>query len=130
MCVPPEMAAEVWPLVGHFLVAASRRGGVDLPEVLGRLRDGRALLWVVADRSAFVAALLTQIERGDDGLSCRIIAIGGEGAAGWVRLIARIEDYARAEGCARVRFEGRHGWRRHLPEYRVPRAVFEKELKA
>ncbi|MFG1389085.1 hypothetical protein [Xanthobacter versatilis] len=129
MCVPPSMAGEVWPKVGHFLVAAARRGGLHLPEVVARLPTGDALLWVAVEGDAFAAAAITQLERGDDGTSCRLVAAGGIGAAGWVHLIDGIEAYARAEGCVRMRFEGRHGWRRHLPDYQVPRAVFEKDIR-
>lgn len=130
MCVPPEMVAEVWPFVGQFIVSAAvRGGGLHLPEVIERLPDARALLWVIEEDGAFVAALITQVEAGDDGTCCRIVALGGSGASDWVHLISQIEDYARDEGCVRVRFEGRHGWRRHLPDYRVPRAVFEKDIK-
>ena len=129
MCVPPAMVGQVWPLVRHFIEAASRRtrallmSGIDAD-----LAAQRSLLWVAWDGAAFVAAGVTQLEPGDDGLSCRVVAAGGRSAPDWRALMGGIETFARAEGCRRVRFEGRPGWRRVLPDFTAPRVVYEKEL--
>ena len=48
--------------------------------------------------------------------------------AAWLPLLAGIETYASAAGCACVRIMGRKGWARALPTYRTTRIVLEKEL--
>jgi hypothetical protein len=50
------------------------------------------------------------------------------GMTAWLPLLAGIETYARAAGCACVRIMGRKGWARALPTYRTTRIVLEKEL--
>jgi hypothetical protein len=64
---------------------------------------------------------------------CEIIACGGKGmrsprGQGWLHLIEKIEDYARAEGCSTVRVVGRKGWKRMLTDYRARRVILEKEI--
>jgi hypothetical protein len=51
-----------------------------------------------------------------------------KGMAAWLPLLAGIETYASAAGCACVRIMGRKGWARALPTYRTTRIVLEKEL--
>jgi hypothetical protein len=46
----------------------------------------------------------------------------------WIDLIDVIERYARLEGCARMRLEGRNGWKRLLPTYRQAGVILEKRL--
>jgi hypothetical protein len=46
----------------------------------------------------------------------------------WLPLIAGLEAYARAEGCAAMRIYGRRGWLKLLPDYRTSRVLLEKEL--
>ncbi|BAF86846.1 hypothetical protein AZC_0848 [Azorhizobium caulinodans ORS 571] len=119
----------MWPLVGHWIEAAARRTrAMHTPTVRASLQDRQALLWVALAGGEVIAAAVTELEVGDDGLSCRIVAAGGRDAGAWAPLIHGIEDFARAEGCVRVRFEGRTGWRRYHPDYAVKRVVFEKEL--
>ena len=44
-------------------------------------------------------------------------------------LIGTIEQFARAEGCARVRMQGRRGWRRVFKDYSEPFITLEKNLE-
>ena len=46
----------------------------------------------------------------------------------WIGLIARLEDYAKGEGCRAMRIYGRRGWLRILPDYRQIAIVAEKQL--
>jgi hypothetical protein len=56
--------------------------------------------------------------------------LGGErpGMHRWIGLIAKIEEFARAENCSATRIIGREGWARMLTAYRPKRVVLEKEL--
>jgi hypothetical protein len=60
---------------------------------------------------------------------CVIVACGGSDMPRWLHLIEKIEDFARAEGCAATRIIGRKGWARVLAQYRTTRIVLEKELR-
>ena len=46
----------------------------------------------------------------------------------WLPLIAEIENYARTEGCTRVRIYGRKGWLRALDGYEAKHIIMDKEL--
>ena len=46
----------------------------------------------------------------------------------WLPLIEKIENYARDEGCTRVRIFGRKGWLRVLDGYEAKHIIMDKEL--
>jgi len=46
----------------------------------------------------------------------------------WRDLIGKLEDYGRAEGCARMRIIGRKGWARVLKKYSQPCIILERQL--
>jgi hypothetical protein len=126
MCCPPEMAGQLWPHVRQMVGSA-----LDKTD-LGRLSDldtdvlsGRALLWIVAD-DGIKGAGVTRLEITQHSKVCRILAFGGRGPS--QTLLSTIEEYAKAEGCDCVRWAGRQGWKRKLPEYREIGVVMEKRL--
>ena len=132
VCVPPDDVADIWPRVEMFIRRALARGGLgtSLAKVQADVLTGRALLWlVVGDTVPFspMAAVITQLTDEGAGKVCTIVAFGGDGGRS-LHLLAQIEAYAQAEGCERMRIEGRLGWQRKL---RWPRSymVMEKPLR-
>ncbi len=120
--VPTAHLAAVWPAVAPWLAGVCARPDSDLTrDALYRLcARQEALLIVVHDEAAPVAAGVSQVRRHDDGaLSCWILAMGGIGARLWRHTLAQIEAGARAKGCSAVEFVGRRGWARLLPDYRA-----------
>lgn len=128
LCVGPGQLDEVWQHVSHFIDAAYRETDRTTPDLLPWLREGKGLLWVVWDGSLFVAAAITSLEPRLSGLSCRVMACGGEGMSVWLVHLGEIEDYARREGCVKVWLEGRKGWSRALEGYRPFTVSMEKRL--
>jgi hypothetical protein len=59
---------------------------------------------------------------------CVLTACGGDDMRRWLGLLGGIEDYAKAEGCSRVRIFGRKGWVRVLEHYRIRNVILEREL--
>jgi len=59
---------------------------------------------------------------------CNIVLCGGTHLRRWAHLKDAIEDYARAQGCTRVRMSGRSGWARVFRDYRQPYVTLEKML--
>ena len=72
-------------------------------------------------------ALMRTAERDVVGLAT-IVACGGHDRSQWLPLLAGLETYGRAQGCAAMRIYGRRGWLKLLPEYRTTRVLLEKEL--
>jgi hypothetical protein len=151
VCVPPDRAAAIWPHVRALILAAMKRGGLSsFRPVEANVLAGDALLWLAWDGAHVQAAAVTELHATEWRKACVIVACGAPsgrsrpsiaredgrqpplrramGMAAWLPLLAWIETYARAAGCASVRIMGRKGWARALPTYRTTRIVLEKEL--
>jgi hypothetical protein len=60
---------------------------------------------------------------------CTLTACSGISASAGFHLFARIEKYAKDEGCSTMRLYGRKGWERVLENgYRVEHVILEKAL--
>lgn len=128
MCCPPDMAGELWPHVRPMVGAAFDRTDLGLLSDLDAdVLSGRAHLWIVAGRG-IEAALVTRLERTQHSYACFIVALGGKRRTRWLSLLGELEQFARAEGCDCVRWIGRDGWKRILPDYREAGVVMEKRL--
>jgi len=129
LCVPPERVAAMWPHVEGFLRAAVERcGDWTLPSLRGCLDRTEMLLWVLWDGDAIRAAAVTQVSIVPRGKICSIVVAGGREVGDFPAAIEAIEAYARQMGCVAMRIEGREGWRRALPDYRLDWVVLEKGL--
>ncbi|SRR6266852_6020553 len=129
VCVDPARVAEIWPHVTHLICRAMERGGMgDFGEVARKVMRGDALLWLAWDGARVIAAAVTELNAVGAVKTCTILACGGDGFCRFGHLLARLEDFARAEGCRRMRICGRPGWRRRLAGYRLKKIIIEKEL--
>jgi hypothetical protein len=121
--------AEAWPLVAPFIRrAAERDDRSDVSRIAQDLHDGSALLWLAWDGKSICAAAVTQLNIANGRKFCTITACGGRGHKRWLSLISALERFAIEEGCTSVRINGRRGWARVLPDYRLHSIVLEKEL--
>ncbi len=128
ICVPPDDTERVWPLVQDMIENAYAETDLFLPDVLSWLRDGKGLLWLAVEGDKILAALTTSLEPRPSGMSCRLVANGGHDIEQWKDHAREIEDYARAEGCVKVCFDGRRGWERIFVGYRPVKVTLEKAL--
>ena len=104
--------SDLWPL----LEPAVKRSP-DKPDVLARLIACDAQLWAVYDANVPVAAIVTQIQVGDEK-SCLIWLVGGSRLRDWAAdFIAKLEDWARSLGCVTLRGVGRPGWARIVKKF-------------
>lgn len=129
VCVDPGRVHEIWPHVRHLLRAACCRTGLNaFSDIEANILSGRSLLWVAWDRQAIEAAAATILIGSEIGKVCIITACSGSSMTRWLPLIAQIENYARKEGCARVRIYGRKGWLRVLDGYAQKHVIMDKDL--
>jgi len=70
---------------------------------------GDQLLWIIWSGEKIKAAATTHLSNG----VCTVTACSGEEMNEWISDFARIQDYAKNEGCT-VRIQGRNGWKRAL----------------
>jgi hypothetical protein len=130
MCVPPAQVTYIWSAVAPMIDAAYAEMDLPTPDVRTWLLEERGLLWVAAYNGGVVACATTSIVEHRSGRCCRIVAAGGEGSGLelWKIHIGAIEAYAQAEGCVKVKFEGRQGWGRILTGYAPKSIALEKRL--
>lgn len=122
LCVDPKRIQEVWPHVRHFIRSAIERVGISrFQDIEDDVLDGLSLLWIGWDGQRIVSAGVTELSGG----VCVLVAYGGERHD---HLLTTIENYARAEGCERMRILGRKGWLRVLKDYRQPWIILERQL--
>lgn len=95
----------------------------DFADIEKAVLSGDQLLWL-AISDHIEAAATTHLSRN----VCTMVACAGHERERWLPLMARIEQYARAEGCRCVRWYGRKGWQRVMPDYRVEHVIMEKAL--
>jgi hypothetical protein len=122
---------EIWPAVRDMIdegyAACGELPPPNLPEWLG---DRKGQLWLSVEGGAIMAALTTSLEPMRNGLALRMVCCGGSRLDLWKDCHRQIEEFARAEGCDRIRSEGRPGWSRVLKigGYKVARVMLEKRL--
>jgi hypothetical protein len=123
ICVNPADVQKSWPLARDLIRAAIERTDLsDFEDIEKDVLAGDQLLWLaVSDH--IEAAATTHLSRG----VCTITACSGHQRERWLPLLARIEKYAKAEGC-KMRIYGRPGWQRVLEGYKVEHVILEKVL--
>jgi hypothetical protein len=124
ICVPPSCVAPLWPFVEPFIRKAMARGGMgDYAKVANDVVRGPDLLWLATDGKTIDAAGITSISDG----TLTIVACGGD-LSRCGHMIEGFEQFARDEGCTKVRICGRPGWLRRLSGYRTKKVIIEKAL--
>jgi hypothetical protein len=124
LCVNPTDVQKVWPLARDLILAAIERTDLsDFADIEKDVLAGDQLLWLaISDRVE--AAATTHLSRN----ICTLTACSGHQRERWLPLFARIEKYAKDEGCHTMRLYGRKWWERVLDGYRVEHVILEKDL--
>jgi hypothetical protein len=125
VCVDPTRIDEIWPHAKHLIKAAIEATELsDFRDIERAVLDGDQLLWLAWNGQAIEAAATTQLLKG----VCVLTACSGHHRERWLPLFARIEQYAKNEGCKVMRIYGRRGWERVLDGYKVEHVILEKAL--
>lgn len=124
VCVDPKEVSQIWTYAGPMIrVAIERTDLSDFADIEKAVLAGDQLLWLaISDK--IEAAATTHLSRN----VCTLTACSGHQRERWLPLFARIEKYAKNEGCHTLRIFGRRGWERVLDGYRVEHVVLEKAL--
>jgi hypothetical protein len=128
VCVDPARVHEVWSLVRERVRLAIERTGLsDFALVEADILAGHQLIWLAWDGSICAVATTQKTSIGSKTI-CTLTTCQGYDRERWLPLFAKIEDYARDEGCEAMRIYGRKGWERVLDGYKVENVVMEKVL--
>jgi hypothetical protein len=88
---------------------------------------GMQLVWLAWDGKEIMAVATTQLVKPRNKV-CVLTACAGRDRDQWLPLFAKIEQYAKDEGCTKMRIYGRKGWIRVLDGYYVEHVILEKAL--
>ena len=105
------------------VLARPGMGGVTYRHIKAMLAEGLVQKWKAADGSVVV----TEVLEDPAGRYCLIWLAEGD-INELLELHERIVEWARAEGCNRIRVGGRRGWGRVLEGYHEISTVFERSL--
>lgn len=129
--VPVEDLDYWWPLLAPLLKRAVDRDESDIgiQELYDRAETESVRLWLAeVDGRVCMAAAVAEIDIGGER-AVHIIALGGDDMDEWLHpALSEFERLARKNGIARVRLNGRPGWSRVMPGYRVASVILEKRL--
>jgi hypothetical protein len=128
ICVDPARIGEMWPHVRDKIRAAVEQTGLSsFSDIESDVLRGASLVWIAWNGREILAAATTELSKPRSKV-CTLTACAGHDRAQWLPLFKQIEDYAKAEGCMKMRIFGRKGWERVLDGYRVEHVVLEKGL--
>lgn len=124
--------AEFWPQAAPFLERVLARGNMmmSLADVRALADKGFWKVWLLWDgrvRGAGVTEVLQQPD-GTKVCKARMFSTDADYRDEWLPKLAVVEAAAKANGCAVMKLEGRKGWERLLPGYRLEHVVLTKEL--
>ena len=129
VCVDPARIHEIWLHVRELLRTASERTALSaFAEIEADILSGRSLVWIVWNGRTIEAASATALINSDIGKVCVITLCAGRGMQRWLKLIERLEAYAKDEGCTCIRIFGRRGWLRVLEGYESKHIVIDRRL--
>lgn len=128
VCVPPSDVQKIWPQARLLIKSAIEHTGLsEFAHIEADVLSGDQLLWLAISDHIEAAATTFLVKTRNKPILV-ITACSGAARERWISLRHKIEAYAKAEGCSRVRLYGRKGWQRVLRDYRVEYVIMEKRL--
>lgn len=119
----------VWKDCKPLLVKALGEGET-IENVLSRLFQQTAQLWIGADENEIHVACVTEIITRGGRKYCNVWLAGGRGVNNWIYYLDTIEEWAAENGCDGMLIDrARIGWKRLLPEYRTKTISLVKEIR-
>lgn len=122
---------DVWARIEPFIKEAIERGHIpySLEEVAAEIMERRWQLWLVTDEDGIMAVVVTKVDQFGNGNLGTIMFLSGEEWPKWSHLLDDVlYPWFREKGCKSVRFFGRKGFQRLLPDWQTVAYVMTKEL--
>ena len=90
---------------------------------------GSIKLWLAGtkERGPEAIAVVEVLQHPNDRVM-QVHGCAGKETDRWIHHLKTLEASAKEQGCGRVRIEGRKGWARKLPDYKIVGIILEKKL--
>ena len=125
--VPSTLVDQHWQEVEGYVQKACKRGPLDgtPDEYKTNCERGFNQLWLVRHPNTNTCgAIVTGISSGVlEGL-----IVAGDDMPEWIHLLSQIEDWAREQGCSKVRAYTRKGMTKRMTTYSTRGIIIEKVL--
>lgn len=129
--IPSREAAGVWPLVVGYVepVIELAGGAYSTADTLAEIQTTDTQLWVAMVDGELKGCVISRIVKHPQLSELFCLVVGGEHVEDWGEpMFARLEEFARAKGCARIEGVGRRGWARVLPGMKEVASLMRKVL--
>ncbi len=130
---PPENVEQLWPVAAPMLARAIEYtdGETSIPRVAHEVASLSKQLWFVVPRNGGppIASGVTSLKKKDDGtIIAEIELFSGDNMDTWFDQKEVFEQWARDEGCKKIRIISRRGWAKPLKDYKITHYIMVKEL--
>jgi hypothetical protein len=129
--VQPRDLESCWDRIRPHLERFEKETSRTDAETLKRqIKSKDRQLWGVGTETEITGVVVTEIYETARGLVCWIWAAAGTESKSheMTRVYQHIENWARDLGCRTIGINGRKGWLRVLPNFKLTAYVMEKEL--
>lgn len=129
--IPTEMADEAWPAVVHLLQDALDYGyGFRAEDVLAKIKQGLATLWVIEKDMNIAGACVTEVAVYPRCNTLYVWLLGGADFQQWKECVAALEMYARHNKCDYIEMVARSGFKRLMADlgFNAPRVLCAKKI--
>lgn len=118
------------PDLEYLLKPALKHSQWTVETLSHEVNGDTAQLWIVAHRGSeeLSGACVTQINDYPDYRALEYIALGGEDFDLWSGIAEFMEGFAKEHGCDYVLVQGRKGWVKKLPGYKLHLVELRKKL--
>ncbi len=129
--VPPEHFPYIWDVAAPMIEAVvSEHADYSADEIVQKLKVGSAQLWMIYFDGSPVGVVVTQLRPYIGGLFCEVALLHCVHNDGWRVLAAELEQWAKQQGCNKMKHECRPGFSKPLKAdgYRLTQVVLEKDI--
>lgn len=114
MPVPVSILDHLWPHLTGFLAPAVERcrGLYALDDIRKFASTGAMQLWAVVRGERLEGCIVTELVNYPRARACWIAFAGGAGIQDTPEIMDSLATWAKSQGCAGIRSEGRRGWAR------------------
>lgn len=117
----------LWPQARELLARSAEKSSESTIEEIEEALQGHGILWVNVDQGVRYAAV-GQLIKVPEGVQLYVWHGAGELHPYGMDTLLKAEEWARENGCASIEFNGRPGWQKVLPDWKVHSVTLRKTL--